>query len=287
MHGRVEDPALVARVLAEESIEVVLHLAAESHVDRSIRGPGPFITTNVVGTQVLLDAARAAGVRRFLLASSDEVYGSTPAGIRFTEDAPLRPSSPYAASKAAADLLAHAYVHTFGMEVVVSRASNTFGPRQFPEKLLPLAIINALEGRPIPVYGDGLQERDWLHVDDHCRALLQILLEGQPGRAYNVGAGTPRPNREVLAAVLARLGASPSLLTQVADRPGHDRRYALDTTRLERELGWRPRRELTEALAETVDWYARERGWWQRVRDGSYREYYRAQYGDSLEEPRR
>jgi dTDP-glucose 4,6-dehydratase len=265
VRGDVGDRALVERVLAEHRVEAVLHLAAESHVDRSIAGPGAFVRTNVLGTQVLLDACRAAGVGRFLLVSTDEVYGALgPAGA-FTEASPLRPSSPYSASKAGGDVLALAYHHTYGMDVVVVRPSNTYGPRQHPEKLIPRMTLQALRGEPLPVYGDGLQVREWLHVEDHCAALLLALERGGAGEVYNVGGGEERPNLEVVRAILALTGQPLSLVRHVEDRPGHDRRYALDARKAREALGWAPVRRFAEGLADTVRWYGAHRDWCERM----------------------
>jgi len=280
VHGRVEDAACSGEAL--DGVDVVVHLAAETHVDRSILGPQVFVTTNVLGTQVLLDTALSLGVKRFLHVSTDEVYGPAPPGARFDEQAAFRPSSPYAASKAAADLLALACARTYGLEVVVTRCSNNYGPYQFPEKLIPLTVVNALEGKPIPVYGDGQQIRDWIHVEDHCRALVAVMIGGAPGSAYNVASGEALPNLDLVRSVLDELGRPHSLVHHVEDRPAHDRRYALDADRLTRELGWRPRRSWEEGLRETIQWYRDNRPWWERVRDGSYREYYDLQYGKRL-----
>jgi dTDP-glucose 4,6-dehydratase len=271
VRGDVCDGALVGRLLAEEGVEAVLHLAAESHVDRSITAPAAFIDTNVRGTQVLLDAARTAGVRRFLQVSTDEVYGSLgPTGL-FTEGSPLAPSSPYSASKAAGDLLALAYGRTYGLPVVVTRCSNNYGPRQFPEKLIPLMVTNALRNRPLPVYGDGQNVRDWVHVEDHCRGLLLALERGRAGEVYNLGASCERRNLEIVRAVLAHLGKPESLIQLVRDRPGHDRRYAIDASKAQGELGWGPQKRFDEALAATVDWYRANERWWQRILSGEYR----------------
>ncbi|MGC3996228.1 MAG: dTDP-glucose 4,6-dehydratase [Anaeromyxobacter sp.] len=273
------DGATVASVMAEEAVDAVMHLAAESHVDRSILAPSVFIDTNVRGTQVLLEAARERGVKRFLHVSTDEVYGSLgPTGF-FTEETPLSPSSPYSASKAGSDLLALAYAHTFGLPVVVSRCSNNYGPYQFPEKLIPLMIANALRDLPLPVYGDGQNVRDWIHVEDHCRGLLAALEDGQAGRVYNFGAASEKRNLEIVHGVLDLLGKPRSLITYVKDRPGHDRRYAIDAARSQRELGWAPRRRFEEALADTVAWYRDHRPWWERIISGEYRSYYERQYG--------
>jgi dTDP-glucose 4,6-dehydratase len=282
VHGRVEDASTCEEAL--QGVDAVVHLAAETHVDRSILGPQIFIATNVLGTQVLLDCAMARQVKRVVYVGTDEVYGSAPDGTLFDEQAPFRPSSPYAASKAAADLLALAYHRTFGLDVVVTRCTNNYGPFQFPEKLIPLAIINAVEDQPIPVYGDGRQVRDWLHVEDHCRAICAVLARGRAGTAYNVAGDCRRENLELVTAVLERIGKPRSLIHHVADRPGHDRRYALATDRIQRELGWQPGRGLDPGLEQTIAWYLDHREWWQRVRDGTYRHYYREQYGKRLED---
>jgi dTDP-glucose 4,6-dehydratase len=277
--GDICDGPLVAELLKGEAIEAVMHLAAESHVDRSILAPAVFIDTNVRGTQVLLEAVRQLPVKRFLHVSTDEVYGSLgPTGL-FTEETPIAPSSPYSASKAASDLLALAYGHTFGMPVLVTRCSNNYGPYQFPEKLIPLMIANALRDLPLPVYGDGQNVRDWIHVEDHCRGLLAALERGRPGQVYNFGASSERRNLEIVHAVLELLGKPLALVQFVKDRPGHDRRYAIDSTRARRELGWAPRHRFEEALASTVRWYQEQRPWWERIISGEYRTYYERQYG--------
>jgi dTDP-glucose 4,6-dehydratase len=281
VQARVEDPAAVRTVIREEGIDAVLHLAAESHVDRSLRTPQVFVATNVVGTSVLLEAALRSGtVRRFLLLSTDEVYGPTPEGQRFGEAAPLAPTSPYAASKAAADLLTLAYARSYGLDTIVVRSSNNLGPRQFPEKLVPLAILNAIEGVPIPIYGDGLQRRDWIHVEDCCDALCALLERGRPGAVYNLASGEARTNLELVQGVLSRLGLpiEPSV-QHVPDRPSHDRCYQLDCARLRRELGWQPRFGFESALDATVAWYRDHRLWWRAVSEEPFRTYYREQYG--------
>jgi len=279
VRGDIANGELVAEILRAEKIDAVMHLAAESHVDRSILSPAIFIETNVRGTQVLLEACRELGVPRFLHVSTDEVYGSLgPTGL-FTEETPLAPSSPYSASKAGSDLLALAYAHTFGMQVVVTRCSNNYGPYQFPEKLIPLMIANALEDRPLPVYGDGMNVRDWIHVEDHARGLVIALEKGRAGQVYNFGASSERHNIDIVKQVLGLVGKPESLIQYVKDRPGHDRRYAIDSTKARRELGWAPRRAFEEALAATVQWYREHRVWWERVRSGAYREYYQRQYG--------
>jgi dTDP-glucose 4,6-dehydratase len=279
VRGDIANGELVAEIMRSERIDAVMHLAAESHVDRSILSPAVFIETNVRGTQVLLEASRELGLKRFLHVSTDEVYGSLgPTGL-FTEETPLAPSSPYSASKAASDLLALAYAHTFGQHVVVTRCSNNYGPYQFPEKLIPLMIANALEDRPLPVYGDGQNVRDWIHVEDHCRGLLAALEDGKPGQVYNFGASSERRNIEIVKAVLRLLKKPESLIHFVKDRLGHDRRYAIDASKACRELGWAPRRHFDEALASTVEWYVEHQGWWKRILSGAYREYYERQYG--------
>jgi dTDP-glucose 4,6-dehydratase len=279
VRGDIGDGERVGELWRTERIEAVLHLAAESHVDRSILSPAVFLETNVRGTQVLLEVARQQGVARFVQVSTDEVYGSLgPTGL-FTEETPLAPSSPYSASKASGDLLALAYARTFGLPVVVTRCSNNYGPYQFPEKLIPLMIVNAVRDQPLPVYGDGLNVRDWIHVEDHGRGILAALERGEPGQVYNFGASCERPNLEIVKRVLAELGKPESLIQFVKDRPGHDRRYAIDSTRARTRLGWAPRHDFEKGLAATVRWYVENRGWWQRVLSGEYREYYQRQYG--------
>ena len=264
------------------AIDAVAHLAAESHVDRSILEPAVFIRSNVLGTQNLLDVARERRIARFLQVSTDEVYGSLgPEGL-FREDSPLAPNSPYSASKASADLLARAALHTFGLPVVVTRCSNNYGPWQFPEKLIPLMIANALDDKPLPVYGDGMQVRDWIHVDDHCDALLAALERGKPGEVYNVGGDCQLPNLTVVRSLLRILGKGEQLIRYVNDRPGHDRRYAIDAGKIARELGFRPRRTFEQGLRETVDWYRAHAEWIARVRSGAYLDYYERQYGKRI-----
>ncbi len=278
----VADRAAMEAVFAAHRPEGVLHFAAESHVDRSILDATPFVRNNVLGTQVLLDLSRAHGVRRYLQVSTDEVYGTLGPSGKFTEDTPLAPNSPYAASKAAADLLVRAAVHTHGLDAVVTRCSNNYGPLQFPEKLIPLMIVNALEGRPLPVYGDGLQVRDWLHVEDHCSALWTVFERARPGSVYNVGGDNEQANLDVVRLILRELGRGEELIRYVQDRPGHDRRYAIDASRLLADLGWRPARRFEEALPATVRWYVENRAWWERVRSGAYRDYYQRQYGQRI-----
>jgi dTDP-glucose 4,6-dehydratase len=280
VRGDICDGALVADLVKSERVDAILHLAAESHVDRSILAPAVFIETNVRGTQVLLEAARELSVKRFVQVSTDEVYGSLGATGLFTETTPLAPSSPYSASKAGSDLLALAYHHTFGVPVVVTRCSNNYGPYQFPEKLIPLVIANALRDLPLPVYGDGLNVRDWIHAEDHGRGILAALEGGRPGEVYNLGASSERTNIVIVKRVLELLGKSQDLVQYVKDRPGHDRRYAIDPTKAARELHWAPRRSFEDALAETVRWYVANRPWWERVMSGEYQTYYQRQYGN-------
>jgi len=275
VHADIADSAAVAGAIA--GCDAVVNFAAESHVDRSILEPEGFIRTDVLGTATLLQAAREEDVGRFVQVSTDEVYGSIEDGV-FRETDPLRPSSPYSASKAGGDLQVLAWHHTFGLDAVITRGSNTFGPRQYPEKLIPLFVTNALDGLELPVYGDGMQVRDWIYVDDHCSGIWAVMERGAPGEAYNVGGGNERPNIEITRRVLELTGRDESLVRHVTDRPGHDRRYALDTTRL-RSLGWAPEHEFDQALARTVEWYRERRDWWEPIRSGEYRAYYEAQYG--------
>jgi dTDP-glucose 4,6-dehydratase len=279
VRGDVCNGELVADLWKTEKIDAVLHLAAESHVDRSILAPSVFIDTNVRGTQVLLEAARELGAKRFVHVSTDEVYGSLgPTGL-FTETTPLDPSSPYSASKASSDLLALAYAHTFKLPVVVTRCSNNYGPYQFPEKLIPLMIANALRDKPLPVYGDGMNVRDWIHVEDHCRGLLAALEKGAVGQVYNFGAASERHNIDIVKQVLKLVGKPESLIAYVKDRLGHDRRYAIDSAKARAALGWSPRHRFEDALAATVRWYVEHRAWWERVISGEYLKYYERQYG--------
>jgi dTDP-glucose 4,6-dehydratase len=279
VRGDIGNGELVAELFKAEKLDAVLHLAAESHVDRSILAPSVFVDTNVRGTQMLLEVARAHGVQRFVHVSTDEVYGSLGPTGSFTEETPLAPSSPYSASKAGSDLLALAYAHTFKLPVVVTRCSNNYGPFQFPEKLIPLMIANALRDKPLPVYGDGKNVRDWIHVEDHARGLLVALEKGKAGEVYNFGASSERQNIQIVKQVLGHLGKPESLVGYVKDRPGHDRRYAIDSTKARRELGWAPRHAFEQALGETVEWYVANRPWWERILSGEYTSYYEKQYG--------
>lgn len=277
VRGDIRDQDVVRDAFS--GAEAVLHLAAESHVDRSIRDGRAFLETNVIGTQVVLDAARACGVRRFVHVSTDEVYGALGETGVFTEDSPLAPRSPYAASKASADLLALAHRETYGLPVVITRCSNNYGPYQFPEKLIPLAIVRALHGRSVPVYGHGANIRDWIHVEDHCRGLLAALDRGMPGRVYNLGASAERTNLDTVRGVLRELEVSEDLIEFVEDRPGHDFRYAINSARARTELGWAPRWDAAEALAATVRWYRDHRSWWEPLLGHEYQRYLQVQYG--------
>ena len=277
--GDIADPDAVAR--AAEGADAIVNFAAETHVDRSILGPAEFILTDVLGTQVLLDYARQHGIRH-LQVSTDEVYGDIPPDADpCTEDAPLRPSSPYSASKSGGDLQVFAYVRTYATDALVTRGANTYGPRQYPEKFLPLFITNAFEGEQLPVYGDGRQSREWLHVEDHCAAIEIALRKGGTGEVYNVG-GQERENMEVVRRILDLTGASPDLVRHVEDRPGHDRRYSVDSTKLQ-GLGWAPQHSFDSGgLAETVEWYRENREWWEPIKSGDYKRYYEQQYAARL-----
>lgn len=279
VRGDIGDAALVAGLFAEFVPDAIVHFAAESHVDRSILAPKQFIETNVVGTFTLLEAAMRAKVGRFVHVSTDEVYGSIDPPGDADEAYPLKPSSPYSASKASSDLLALSYFTTFKLPVVVTRASNNYGPFQFPEKLIPLMIANALDETPLPIYGDGMQVRDWLYVDDHCRAIRAALDNGRPGEIYNIGGNCSLPNVEVVRRILAATGKPESLMTTVTDRPGHDRRYALTSEKLMGETGWQPQVSFDEGLAGTIKWYQENRSWVERVRSGEYLTYYEQNYG--------
>ena len=283
IHGDIADADAVATALEDDTTAIV-NFAAESHVDRSIANAAEFLRTNIIGTQVLLDAARARGVKRFILVSTDEVMGSLPEDENafFTEDSPFAPNSPYAASKAAAEHLVRAAHHTFGLDTVVTRCGNNYGPRQFPEKFLPLALSNALNDEPIPVYGDGENVRDWIYVDDHCRAILLAMKRAKPGTIFNIGARNERRNIDVVGSLLDAVGKPRSLIRFVKDRPGHDRRYAMDPRLIETELGWTPRETWESGLQKTIDWYLQNPTWIERARSGAYQDYYRVQYGSGV-----
>src|SRR3954468_6329039 len=278
VQGAIEDRALVFDLM--DGIDAVVNFAAESHVDRSIAEQDAFARTHVIGTGVLLDAARENGVGRYLQVSTDEVYGSIEKGT-FTEQSPLNPSSPYSATKAAGDLLVAAHVHTYGIEAVITRGSNNYGPRQYPEKLIPLAILNALHGDKLPVYGDGRQVRNWLYVEDFARGIDLGLRKGVPGEVYNVGGPDETANIDVVRRILAATGRDESQIEYVKDRPGHDRRYSLSSAKISK-LGWEPSRRFQEGLEQTVEWYRDNEWWWEPIRSGEYREYYEKQYGRRL-----
>ncbi len=280
IQGDICDRAAVDALLEAQPVDAIVNFAAETHVDRSITGPAAFIQTNAAGTAVLLDAARERGVGRFIQVSTDEVYGSLGEEGAFTETTPLHPNSPYAASKAAADLLVQAYHHTYGLPALITRCSNNYGPYQFPEKLIPLMIANALAGKPLPVYGDGLNVRDWLHVRDHCAALDAVLQRGRPGEVYNIGGGSELRNIDLVKRLLAELRKPESLISFVKDRPGHDRRYAIDASKISRELGWKPEVAFDEGIGATVEWYLANESWRRSVETGAYREYYRKMYDE-------
>jgi dTDP-glucose 4,6-dehydratase len=268
------DAGEIARIFAEAKPDAVVNFAAETHVDRSIDDPALFLKTNILGTQVLLDAARKAGVARYLQISTDEVYGSLGATGKFSEESPLRPNSPYAASKTAADLLVRSYFKTYGVPALVTRCSNNYGPYQFPEKLIPFFVTLLHEGRAVPVYGDGMNVRDWIHVDDHSRAVEAVLLRGRPGGVYNVGGGNERTNIEITKVLIAAMGKDESFMKFVPDRPGHDRRYAIDDARIRSELGVAPKVSFDEGLRATVRWYLSNEAWWRAVRSGEYQSFY-------------
>ena len=281
--GDIADREFIFDLFEKEKFDVVVNFAAESHVDRSVKDPEIFIKTNVLGTQVLMDASRAYGVERYHQVSTDEVYGDLPLDrpdLFFTEETPLHTSSPYSASKASADLLVFAYHRTFGLPITISRCSNNYGPYHFPEKLIPLMISRALNDENLPVYGNGENVRDWLHVYDHCAAIDLILHKGRVGEVYNVGGHNERTNLEVVRTILKALGKSEDLITYVTDRPGHDLRYAIDPTKLETELGWKPTYNFDTGIAQTIQWYLDNKQWWENIISGEYQNYFEKQYGD-------
>ncbi len=278
VRGDILDHDLVEDIFRKHSIKHVINFAAESHVDRSILGSEVFFTTNVVGTNVLLEASRRHEVEKFVQVSTDEVYGSLGAEGLFKEDSPLSPNSPYSASKASADLMALSFEHTFGLPVVITRCSNNYGPYQFPEKLIPLMIINALSDKKLPVYGDGLNVRDWIYVLDHNRAVETVWENGKTGEVYNIGAGQEMTNIEIVRLLLKHLNKSEDLIEFVKDRPGHDRRYAIDSSKIQSELGWKPEFSFESAIEDTVQWYLSNKDWWKKVISGEYQNYYKVQY---------
>ncbi|MEK4981407.1 dTDP-glucose 4,6-dehydratase [Bacillus sp. FSL K6-6540] len=269
-------------VIFQQGIDVVVNFAAESHVDRSILEPEIFVNTNVMGTQVLLDAAKKYGVTKFVQVSTDEVYGSLGETGLFSETTPLAPNSPYSASKAGGDLLVRAYHETFGLPVNITRCSNNYGPYQFPEKLIPLIISRALNDESLPVYGDGLNIRDWLYVEDHCSAIDLVIHQGKIGEVYNIGGNNERTNVHIVKTILNELGKPESLITYVTDRPGHDRRYGIDPTKIMNELGWKPKHNFETGIKETIQWYLSNKEWWTRIQSGAYRDYMTQQYGSRL-----
>ena len=279
LRGAIEDPAAVSAAVAQGAPEAIVNFAAETHVDRSISEPDAFVSTHVLGTYVLLEAARAHGLR-YLQVSTDEVYGSIEEGT-FTEESPLAPSSPYSATKAGADLLVQSYFHTFDLEALICRGSNNYGPYQYPEKLIPLMILNAMHGDRLPVYGDGMQVRNWIHSTDFSRAIGQVLEHGVPGEVYNAGGPDEQANMTVVERIIELTGAAQSQIEHVADRPGHDRRYSLSSEKV-RALGWEPKVRFADGLGETVEWYRGNPSWWEPIRSGEYREYYERQYGRAL-----
>ncbi len=276
--GDICDAEQLKATFEKYHINIVVNFAAESHVDRSILGAKVFVETNVLGTQTLLEVAKEFAVKRFIQVSTDEVYGSLGETGFFTEETPLQANSPYSASKAGADLLVRAYFETFKVPCLITRCSNNYGPYQFPEKLIPLVIVNALNDKPIPVYGDGMNVRDWLFVEDHCSAIDTVLHKGKVGEVYNIGGNNEMPNIEIVRRILAYLHKPESLIKFVTDRPGHDRRYAIDSTKIQRDLGWKPADTFETALPRTIQWYLNNRAWWERILSGDYQKYYELQY---------
>jgi dTDP-glucose 4,6-dehydratase len=281
--GDIADRSFVNNLFEQEKFDYVINFAAESHVDRSITNPEIFVQTNIQGTLALLDAAKEIGVKKYLQVSTDEVYGTLGETGYFTETTPLAANSPYSASKAGADLLVRAYHETFGLPINITRCSNNYGPYHFPEKLIPLMIINALHDKELPVYGDGLNIRDWLHVEDHCQAIDLVLHNGRIGEVYNVGGNNERTNIHIVKTILKQLGKSESLIKFVKDRPGHDRRYAIDATKLRNELGWKPKYTFETGIEQTIKWYLEHQEWWEKIISGEYQDYFKSQYGDRLE----
>lgn len=280
VRGDIADAQFVEALFSRHSFDLVLNLAAESHVDRSIEDAGVFMRTNILGVQVLLDAARRHGTGRFLHVSTDEVYGSLGSEGSFREDFPLAPNSPYSAAKASADLLVRSYVKTFGLDAVITRCSNNYGPYQFPEKLIPLMVINALGERELPVYGDGRNVRDWIFVEDHCRGIVLVAENGRSGEAYNMGGDAERENIQIVRLILENLDRPETLIRYVTDRPGHDFRYAMDFSKIEDEMGWRPVFGFEEGMGATIRWYLENRPWWERILSGDYQQYYERMYGN-------
>jgi dTDP-glucose 4,6-dehydratase len=280
--GDICDASLINALWDEHGIREVVNFAAETHVDRSIMSSAPFVQTNIVGTQVLLDAAKSKGVEKFLQISTDEVYGTLPENqpeVKFTEETPLEPNSPYSASKTAADCMVRSYFHTFKMPVLTTRCSNNYGPYQFPEKIIPLFITNLIEGKTVPLYGDGLNIRDWIHVEDHCEGIWATLNKGKPGEVYNFGGDSERTNRQLTEIILKLMQKNwDESVHYVKDRPGHDRRYAIDASKAKRELGWSPKHNFEQGIIDTIDWYRAHQDWWRAIKSGEYLKYYEQQY---------
>lgn len=278
--GDINNRELVDHLVKYHKIDVIVNFAAESHVDRSITEPDIFVKSNVSGTQALLDVAKANNITKYVQVSTDEVYGSLGETGYFTEETPLAPNSPYSASKAGGDMLVSAYHETFGMNVNITRCSNNYGPYHFPEKLIPLMVTNALEGKELPIYGDGKNIRDWLHVKDHCAAIDLVIHKGKPGEIYNVGGHNERTNNDIVHLIVEKLGVSNTLIKYVEDRLGHDRRYAIDPSKLTSELGWKPKYTFDTGIVETIQWYQDNQDWWKNIKSGQYASYYQKQYGD-------
>jgi dTDP-glucose 4,6-dehydratase len=278
--GDINNRELVDYLVKLHEIEVIVNFAAESHVDRSITDPNIFVKTNVLGTQALLDVAKTNNIKKYVQISTDEVYGTLGETGYFTEETPLAPNSPYSASKAGGDLLVRAYHETYGLNVNITRCSNNYGPYHFPEKLIPLMVTNALEGKELPIYGDGKNIRDWLHVKDHCAAIDLVIHKGRPGEVYNIGGHNERTNNEIVHLIVEKIGVSKDLIKYVADRPGHDRRYAIDPTKIMTELGWKPKYTFETGIIETIQWYIDNQEWWKNIKSGEYMNYYQKQYGD-------
>lgn len=280
--GDIRNKELVDFLVKSRNIDIIVNFAAESHVDRSITDPDIFIKTNILGTQNLLDIAKDNNIKKYVQISTDEVYGSLGETGYFTEETPLSPNSPYSASKAGADMLVHAYYETYGLNVNITRCSNNYGPYHFPEKLIPLMVTNALEGKGLPIYGDGKNIRDWLHVFDHCSAIDLVIHKGKSGEVYNIGGHNERTNNEIVHLIVEKLGVSPNLIKYVKDRLGHDRRYAIDPSKIENELGWKPKYNFDTGIIETINWYVENKEWWSNIKSGSYLNYYEKQYGDRI-----
>ncbi|MDT8271828.1 MAG: dTDP-glucose 4,6-dehydratase [Desulfomonilia bacterium] len=279
IRGDIADAQKMEELFSQHGFDLVLNLAAESHVDRSIESSSVFVRTNVLGVQVLLDACIKHQVQRFVQISTDEVYGSLGHDGRFTEDLPMAPNSPYSATKAAADLMVRAYIKTYGLDAVITRCSNNYGPYQFPEKLIPLMVVNASRGRKLPVYGDGKNVRDWIHVEDHCRGIIVVAEKGEPGECYNMGGNAEKENIEIVRMILRHMGKGEELIGYVKDRPGHDFRYAMDFTKISTTLGWRPEIDFEQGIHSTIDWYLSHESWWERILSGEYSRYYERMYG--------